>query len=581
MAFLQGSSNAAIVGGQFTNIQGSQYNTNVYPPIHQERESTIWNDYRRVRTGDIYVTEVVGESAFKRSVNDCRRVVARRCISLARVEGKDKEFLYVAYDGPDAFKAFEMDFEQFSSVKHPNFAQPFGYSDNRRGLPALIFYDELIPLERVLLVGRRQVSPVLLLYFSHLFDIMQIANADLDAGELWVVPRTGALRRGPYIRTIYGEQGWPFGCIEPNSIPSDHFSSLSIQTYKDTSAVFDYLIRTLPIHVMFRGIGWSNTGVTEWLDYQDAIPVLRFFAGTIYNRHHRSIIAKYVAATAGWSYEFRYVIGMPDAMKESQTIMEDGLIRFMVTLMEIQDVQEMFLQYALYPDKKAFDFWDLWLTEAHSVFNQLGIHEDEWGDHCKCIFDSFQLRLQRKEHIPLPTDTTAVMTSAYLFIRPVPHPSDDETVWKSWAESENHFWSFDPSGQERMPEVTRASLGLPSFTSSLYIGHRSWSSSHYEAAEKLHRHCGFDPRTTDLAHSLGLPILEVIGDGDRFRILEQWEDSSTSSDILESRDKANGMEWDSIYLDSWPTSHVDGYTPSEESESDEEIIVYPRLAAPL
>uniref|UniRef100_A0A0W0GA62 Protein kinase domain-containing protein n=1 Tax=Moniliophthora roreri TaxID=221103 RepID=A0A0W0GA62_MONRR len=544
MAFLQGSSNAAIAGGQFNNIQGSQYNTNIYPPIHQARESTIWDDYRRVRTSDVYVTRVVGESAVKRDdEKGWRRVIARRTISLARVEGKDKEFLHVAYDGPDAFKAFAMDFKQFSSIKHPNVTQLFGYNDNQCGLPALIFHDELIPLERIIVMAG-VVSPVLRAYFEHQFDILQIADDVLNVGELWVDIRTGTLRRGPYIRTSFGQ--WPFGSAESNSILKDHFCPLSIQTYKDTSTVFNYLTKILSTHAIIQGISASSAGVVEWLYNEDALFSLRFFAGTVYNRHRRKIIAKHVDARARWYYKMTGAINIPDVMVESQTIMEDGSNRFMLTPMDIQNMQDISLQYTLCPGDEYFKSCNSWLTQAHGM----------------CY--TFQFVLQRKKPLSRVAYTPLVAAPAYLFIRPIPRPSDDVTAWKSWVEGQFYFWSFDPSGQQKISAVTQALLRLPSFTLGLFIVHRYWDSSHYETVKKLHRHCGFDPRKSDLTHSLGLPILEVIGDDDRFRILE--EDSSSSSTSSDISEPCNEPEADDDFM---------------SSESDEEIVLYPRSAAAL
>ncbi|ESK82207.1 hypothetical protein Moror_8753 [Moniliophthora roreri MCA 2997] len=564
MAFLQGSSNNTFSGGQFTNIQGSQYNTNIYPPVHQDRESTIWDDYRRVRTGDVYVRRVIGESAVKRDdEKGWRRVMARRIISLARVEGKDKEFLHVAYDGPDAFKAFAMDFGRFSSIKHPNFAQLFGYNDNQCGLPALIFHDELIPLERIIVMGG-VVSPVLRPYFEYQFDILQIAEHDLNVGELWVDIRTGTLRRGPYIRTSFGQWSFSSNNTQPNSILEDHFCPLSIQTYKDTSTVFDYLTKMLSTHAIIQGISVSSAGVVEWLYHEDVVSIPRFFAGTIYNRHHRKVIAKYVDAKARWSYELSGAITIPDVMRESQTIMKDGSNRFMVTPMDMQNMQEISLLYYLCPVEEYFNTCNSWLTQAHGVFDQLGLHEDEWEDYSVCDTFRFILRCEEPLSLRRVTYTPLATAPAYLFIRPVPRPSDDVTAWKSWVEGQNYFWSFDPSGQENISAVTQALLGLPSFTFSLYIIHRYWDSSHYETVKKLHRHCGFDPRKSDLTHSLGLPILEVIGDDDRFRILEEDLSSSTTSSDISG--PCNELEAD------------DDFTPSE---SDEEIVLYPRSAAAL
>ena len=52
---------------------------------------------------------------------------------------------------------------------------------------------------------------------------------------------------------------------------------------------------------------------------------------------------------------------------------------------EMQDLQGIELRYGVYP----WDEWDIlansWLAQAHSVFSQLGIHEDDWEDYGKFL----------------------------------------------------------------------------------------------------------------------------------------------------------------------------------------------------
>jgi hypothetical protein len=105
-------------------------------------------------------------------------------------------------------------------------------------------------------------------------------------------------------------------------------------------------------------------------------------------------------------------------------------------------------------------------------------------------------------------------------MRPVPRPSNDDAVWGSWLEGEKYFWSFDPLGREMVPKLVGAHLGLPSFACRTRAWHDVWYLDHYDAVQKLHIFEGFDPMTTDFVLSLGLPVLEVIGDESRCEDLE-------------------------------------------------------------
>ncbi|ESK81680.1 hypothetical protein Moror_15862 [Moniliophthora roreri MCA 2997] len=80
-----------------------------------------------------------------------QNVNAHHTVNIATIHGEDKDlkFLHIAYSGPDALKAFHQDFEQFSCVRDVAVAQLFGYNDGQFALPALIFYDALVPVAHI------------------------------------------------------------------------------------------------------------------------------------------------------------------------------------------------------------------------------------------------------------------------------------------------------------------------------------------------------------------------------------------------------------------------------------------------
>ncbi|ESK90993.1 hypothetical protein Moror_16391 [Moniliophthora roreri MCA 2997] len=557
MAFLQGSLGASISGRRFNYVQGSQHNTHIHGDLlqvvhRQDRESTVWDDYQCVRTGDIYVMRAVGTTDVGRSDdNKWRKVVARRIINLAQIGDSKKKFLHVTYDGPDAFKAFKLDFEQFSSVRNPNIAQLFGYN-SRYGLPALIFHDELIPLSRIIMVND-QPSPSLWTYFQYQFRVLQIVDTYLDMSELWIDARTGTLRRGPFFQP---SSNWYrlLGSFPPVPTLEDEFNPVSIQTYNESSTILHYLITKLSTRLIIKGIVGSSIGFAEWLTKEEAIFILTSLSGTVYNWRSREAIARWVDIREKWQYSFWILRPPPNAMAESRVTMEDGSVRFTVLPMDIQDLSAVELGYVLRPSLGQDDLMPSWLAQAHDIFSQRGIYEDEWKDYCICDYFGLVLRCHRGDTI-----TTTLMSPIYLFIRPFPHPSDCETVLQSWVESSEYFWSFDASGKEEIPVETQVSLGLPSFTSSISFCPRSWNSSTYGAVEELHRYYGYDPRTTDLARSLGYPVLEIVGDDERqFQDLENLEVLSCS------------------HVAELDADSSDEYTSSEGSESEEEIILYPR-----
>ncbi|ESK87485.1 hypothetical protein Moror_11590 [Moniliophthora roreri MCA 2997] len=486
MPFIQECSDFDIRNNQITVVEGSQHNTiydNCTLQIMRQgrRELSIWDE--AVGTSDIYDDDGP-------RYNRNRRTVARRTISIARIRGEDKEaeFLYVRYSGPGARQAFKRDFDQFSVVKHLNVAQLFGYSDSQYNLPALIFYDALIPLNRVLLSNdNRWVE----LYFR-----LQVAVAGIDGGFfgtdpniLWIEPRSGALRRGPYVQS----NAYPLRQLV--DVPStSHLDPLSIQTYSDTNTVIDYLARIFPIDMIFKEV---ETRVKSQLQRVTALEPWPYLLGSLWKRGQQSIIARWTGLTQIPQYVC--IEARDSRFRRCGTVMEDGSVR---------------LQSADPTDREHLDTESAWLVQAHSIFNQLGIHEDEWKDYSiinyfSVLFDPIKVRTYRAES----TDTASNRPTSYFFVRPIPRLSDDETTWRSWVES-TYFWSFDPSGQEEISESMRVSLGLPVLKTEINFGCRSWDVETYKVMERPQHFKGFDPKTTDFARSLGYPLMQVVGDKD-------------------------------------------------------------------
>ncbi|ESK86068.1 hypothetical protein Moror_9366 [Moniliophthora roreri MCA 2997] len=551
MSFFQGSSNFSIHESHLSIVQGSQYNRVQIIHNKGKKKQTIWDDYERVRTGDVYLTKVIGTGMiYGRS---WRTMNASSTISIARVRGEDKEaeFLHVGYSGPKAFEAFKQDFDRFSAVKHPNIYQLFGYND-RRGLPSLIFYDALIPVERVPFINGK-LSPILTVYLEFQLYATQPFKDEIAfvTSSAWIDPRSGALRKGPDIQS---SKQLPLPRLTTKSTTSS-LAPLSIQTYSDTSAVVDYVSRILPADAILWGV--SSYGMICEAE-MSAVQAWPYLAGSLWKRDQKDIIVRWTGLTETPRYVCVDRWWLKD---ERKTVMEDGSVRIKFTdPTDFKD--EWYLEYVLFYGNKELAIKASWLAQAHSVFTRLGIHKDEWEEYCILgHFDFKFYRTKENAYEQRNTDATLDKSTGYLFIRPVPRLSDDETIWMSWAESAKYFWSFDPSGQEEMSESTRKSLGLPSFTTGTLLVGRYWDLDIYNTVEQLQISKNLDPKTTELARSLGYPLMQVVRDDNRLQELEDLASSTTIADILEF--------YNALNADNCCTSN-------EGSESDEEIVLYPR-----
>ncbi|EEC00008.1 hypothetical protein MPER_00156, partial [Moniliophthora perniciosa FA553] len=169
------------------------------------------------------------------------------------------------------------------------------------------------------------------------------------------------------------------------------------------------------------------------------------------------------------------------------------------------------LTHDLLRSSEQVGFESAWLAQAHSIFGQLGIREEEWDEYSITThFDLYICPIEAHTYQEENIDIASNKPTLYLFVRPIPRLSDNETTWKSWAESA-YFWSFDPFGREEMSESMSVSLGLPSCNIQMKLRSKSWDRCAYKLMERLQRFKGFDPTTTDYARSLGYPIMEIVG----------------------------------------------------------------------
>ncbi|KAI3621216.1 hypothetical protein WG66_014496 [Moniliophthora roreri] len=394
-------------------------------------------------------------------------------------------------------------------VRHLNVAQLFGYSDDQYGLPALIFYDALIPLNRVLLSNRSKQWPRRVNCWVELYFCLQVTAAKIvegflgtvyialslyggnvqDPNKLWIEPRSGALREGPRVQS------------DANLLrrlsdapPTSHLNPLSVQTYSDTNTVLDYLTRIFPIGTIFNQVGdqdhrWGLTVLQSW----------PYLANLLWKRNQQRIIARWTGLREIPQY---VCVDCNRSLQECKVVMKDGSVR------------------------ERLDIESAWLAQAHSILSQLGIHEDEWEKYSIIEGLNPTLYTHEKENADITSNTHI----PYLFVRPIPRLSDDETTWRSWAES-TYFWSLDPSGQEEMSESTKVFLGLPSFKTRIDFRCKSWNIETYKVIKRYQGFKGFDPTTTDYARSLGYPLIQVVGDADRLQELGGSNNDCSTSEV--------------------------------------------------
>ncbi|ESK87535.1 hypothetical protein Moror_2025 [Moniliophthora roreri MCA 2997] len=524
MAFQQ-SSNFTIDGGYFTYIAGDQHNhfqeSSMQQLHREEKKVTIWDEYLRIPTGKVYVKRTICHT------EDNQDGWTIKTINIASIEDKGSEFLHIVYSGQGAVKAFLQDFKKFAHVKIANVAQLFGYNDNQAGLLALIFYDALIPVAHIF--EQNGFSSALYAYLGYQVEAVQIVtnNGIVNICELWICSNSGTLCMGPYIQ-LHHAASWYFttaGYHGPrvNSVTS---SPLSLQTYSDTRILTNYIIQTLTPYNVLRGLGYSSSTQLpwEWLTVKDAVSIPLLFR-IVHHRFSHRTIAKFPKEMKTYTYRIYGEGKMPGPVWETKAMMHDGSVRFMVIPSDLQHLKVLSLELEYRVRARGIE--ETWLSQAHRVFNQLGIPEDEWDEYS--IPHGFWVCLQASSqensnegNMDLPT--SSYNKPIYLFIPPVPLPLDDGNIWSSWMQGRKHFWSFDASGHEEISETVRLSMGLPFFTTHIQLWNIWWDRLAYDVTRQLHIHNSFNPTTTDLTRSLDLPILEVMDNRAHFEETEEhWD----------------------------------------------------------
>ncbi|KAK7026861.1 hypothetical protein VNI00_015403 [Paramarasmius palmivorus] len=488
MSFFQGSSNLVIEQSQFNNVAGAQHNVyhgNVVQYVNQgKRGLSIWDEYMRVPTGKVYIRKTFGTmnaSGYDQKARRWRKEKNVKCtLNIARIDGSD--FLHIGYSGPNAPKAFLKDFQRFSSVKNIESVQLFGYNDHP-GLQALVFYDELVPVSHIW--ERNGFSSVLYTYFSYQCGIAQnMENVSLC--ELWV-DSSGALRKGLYV-----EDSWHINnaVVTLNSTCDDHSSNfLAPQTY-DSSVVLEYLIKFLSIPDLLRGLAECRRVAIQWVDDEDILWMLTTLPGTIYHRFSRQVLLREQSAGEGCYNVLLDGIGILEAMRESRVDMPSGCVRhafrFTLTPSNIAAMRSFDLCCALPRDNSSYA--GSWLLLANLSFVLHEIEEDQWRDYA--IFDGFWLEFLLTSKGCQRPELSQSNRPFYLFIRPIPRPSDDKAQWNAWIKGTKYFWSFEPLGVEEIPEHMHHALGLPSFEVEIEVRHIWWEHDVYDAVRKLLRSQG-------------------------------------------------------------------------------------------
>ncbi|KAK1222609.1 hypothetical protein PQX77_014544 [Marasmius sp. AFHP31] len=513
-----------ISGGNFSHVQGDQYNHTTLPVpsssssdpsfawidesatsaitavynvngnqinhmIQQEKkEPTEFDDYRIVKRGDICILRDVCDSEDLQWVS-YRRVTRTTCI--AKVNGAQGNFTVMSYNGPGGRKAFEKDFRKYSSVVTAKVPQM--YAVDIGSVPSILYWNELVPAA----VLKGNLGWMGQMYLYSLRGIWKCKEQ-----ELWMDSARGVICYMPLTVDLLQEDV----CLR----------FMASCKSKEVDRVFVAGIRS----------AGSDIVVPDSFDQPTVISALTQIPIAVGNnvcQHFTNVLVE-------------------------RTVLESGLTRFRVV-----------------GDGGWFSVWwngaveNAWLCQALGVFHARGIGLDDDLSVYRLVWHQAVLkgnlswdRVHRQQRSQQPI---------YLFLHPPPPNQLDGNT------SSLHFWSLHEDGQNPFPPDICNDFGLPTTLEYRDYGYqsRSWSTKYYKQLVEYQRLRGFDPTTTDFARHLGFNanIFHPINDTNRFDEVynEPSVESRKTPPILDHPDQSS-VDNDTEYPALQQRGHVENLDES-------------------
>ncbi|KAK7054474.1 hypothetical protein VNI00_003672 [Paramarasmius palmivorus] len=509
------------IGGTMNCVQQDQINQYIRAEVvhlHTVHETSQmdhhaeYDEFEYVKKGHMYILKTIHVEDFLRKEpiqgQESWVIGGRRCIHTIEIHGINRSrFTAVMYHGDMGRKVshkstkkrtktevqyhtqeWEQDFLLYSQ-SNPDLVQLFGL--NHSSIPALIFYDELVPIANMY----RESDFWTGLYLCHL-----VKHKQCDRWRLWVENRTGQIRIGP-------DGPRPLvipHAISPMYVPStvdmlrDEVSFSFFATYGSRldNIVLQHVYRSRrPVFLdslLFTGRAYPDDGRTLSNRSSIVLDELRF--DTVY-----SDTGEPAAKLPSMFYVWNPEVG---GIAKEGMLVGANLIRFDLTGAETATGARF----------------------VHGVYgfggdlNECSTIAYTWLSQSPRLFHALRTPRERESRYSIPP-TTFVLEGTfelglvcaepvYLFIRSaITKPSDS-------AYDIDPFWSYDKLGQSRISEPEQQRIGLPKLalrwhTRDTAVKLWAWPSYAYDALRNWQISRGFDPKSADFARALGFPVMEA------------------------------------------------------------------------
>ncbi|KAJ7821364.1 hypothetical protein B0H14DRAFT_2371349 [Mycena olivaceomarginata] len=101
------------------------------------------------------------------------------------------------------------------------------------------------------------------------------------------------------------------------------------------------------------------------------------------------------------------------------------------------------------------------------------------------------------------------LQEAHIFVQPISVKHEGLRIGLDFPESDQAYWSLDPTGKTRMTQDECDSIGLPRLEFMFLPTARFWHEYQHDAIREFFEAKDFDPFSHDVTRLLGLPLAEM------------------------------------------------------------------------
>ncbi|KAK7029978.1 hypothetical protein R3P38DRAFT_890710 [Favolaschia claudopus] len=437
-----------------------------------------------------------------------------------------KEMTVVVYEGKNTE---EREVAKYMKFRHPSFLQLYGivHSGN---IHASIFYDALIPFDDIKQIC--QQSPMLPCYIYASIVRSKLPRATLkESSALSCIIE-------PLLSSCVPLRG---GSISISKSPSSALLPIFLGTGAgniyypkcllsaiDTQVIIDTL--TIELYHMI----CYAPQFTHWTYMEIPLTTTARLSAVYHTTGHHHI-GNPVVIVPTLNMDNRLDRAWTQYLGVGPHILESGWNRFRVSELSKGEKNHLFLVARPSPSLS-----QLWLSQANHVFNCLGVfsNTDNYG-----LLHSVCFEVDLKPPPARPTDWRS--SEGFLFLCP---PKSFQVGPASFKCPECvGYWSFDPSGVERLSAEQASELGFPCINISIACRIAVWSDTIYAGLRQFYQGKGFDPNSQDLARYLGHPLYELYSDYEKSLHVDGGEArieelSSSDTEPLVDEDEAGNLD---------------------------------------